>query len=221
MTAPCFIKKNDDIFIGRLGANGVYEGAEDLHINTDGWEAHANLFNQERSIIFSSDRNSENGKSDLFTSHKDENGNWSRPSAIRELNSEYNEDAPFVADDGTLYYSSRGFDAMGGYDIFKTRFDSASGRFSPPQNLGVPINLPGDDTFFTLYGQYAYFSSNRAEGFGENDIYKVLMFNKSQLQEKLISCDNVALSGSYSGMKRTLSTISDWEAARIFLMKFI
>lgn len=213
--------KNDDIFIGRLGANGVYEGAEDLHINTDGWEAHANLFNQERSIIFSSDRNSENGKSDLFISHKDENGNWSRPSAIRELNSEYNEDAPFVADDGTLYYSSRGFDAMGGYDIFKTRFDSASGRFSPPQNLGVPINLPGDDTFFTLYGQYAYFSSNRAEGFGENDIYKVLMFNKSQLQGKLISCDNVALSGSYSGMKRTLSTISDWEAARIFLMKFI
>lgn len=188
--------KNDDIFIGRMNAEGTYEGAEDLHINTDGWEAHANIYNNGNSIVFSSDRNSEEGKSDLFISHRQSNGTWTRPVALDELNTDDNEDAPFVAGDGTLYFSSRGHDAMGGYDIFKTRLDSTTGRFLPPQNLGVPINLPGDDTFFTLYGQYAYFSSNRADGYGENDIYKVLMFDQSQLQGKLIDCDMNALSGA-------------------------
>ena len=193
--------KNDDIFIGRMNAEGNYEGAEDLHINTDGWEAHAFLYNDENSIVFSSDRNSEEGKSDLFISHKQSNGVWSRPVALEGLNTEYNEDAPFVAEDGTLYFSSRGHDAMGGYDIFKTRLDSSTGKFLPPQNLGVPINLPGDDTFFTLYGQFAYFSSNRADGYGENDIYKVLMFNKAQIQGKLIDCGMTALSNAQISVK--------------------
>jgi len=188
--------KNDDIYVGRINDKGVYEGAEDLHINTEGWEAHANMFNNENSIIFSSDRNSERGKADLFITHKQVNGTWSKPRDLRELNTEYNEDAPFVAADGTLYFSSRGHNSMGGYDIFKSRFDSATGLFTTPENLGVPINLPGDDTFFTLYGKYAYFSSNRAAGYGENDIYKVLMFDKSQLQGKLIDCEMVALSGA-------------------------
>lgn len=186
--------KNDDIYIGRMNDEGIYVGEEDLHINTDGWEAHANLFNNENSIIFSSDRNSSTGKSDLFISHRKADGSWTEPRYIKELNTEYNEDAPFVAEDGTLYFSSRGHDSMGGYDIFKTTFDSATGVFTPPANLGVPINLPGDDTFFTLYGQFAYFSSNRAAGYGENDIYKVLMFDESLLQGKLIDCNMTALS---------------------------
>lgn len=181
--------KNDDIYIGRMHENGRYVGEEDLHINTNGWESHAHLFDNENSIIFSSDRGNDKENSDLYISHKNADGSWSEPEFINELNTEENEDAPFVAADGTLYFSSRGHDSMGGYDIFKTRFDSATGQFAKPQNMGAPINLPGDDTFFTLYGQYAYFSSSRPNGYGENDIYKAFLFNKSQLQGKLIDCN--------------------------------
>lgn len=181
--------KNDDIYIGRLQENGQYAGQEDLHINTNGWEAHANLYNNENSIIFSSDRGNDEENADLYISHKMPDGNWTAPIFLTELNTSENEDAPFVAGDGTLYFSSRGHDSMGGYDIFRTTYDSAAGRFNAPVNMGAPINLPGDDTFFTLYGKYAYFSSSRADGYGENDIYRTLLFNKSQLQGKLIDCE--------------------------------
>ncbi len=181
--------KNDDIYIGRMHENGRYVGEEDLHINTNGWESHANLYDNENSIIFSSDRGNDQENADLYISHRNADGTWTEPEYINELNTEENEDAPFVAGDGTLYFSSRGHDSMGGYDIFKTRFDSATGKFSKPENMGAPINLPGDDTFFTLYGMYAYFSSSRPEGYGENDIYKTFLFDKTQMQGKLMDCE--------------------------------
>ncbi|OEK04918.1 OmpA family protein [Roseivirga misakiensis] len=182
--------REDDLYMSRLGANGVWGEREKLPINTSKWEAHAFIYNNGNSIIYASDFENNVENSDLYIVHKLDNGKWSKPYAIEELNTPLNEDAPFVAGDGTLYFASRGHDSMGGYDIFSTRLDTASGVFSKPENLGAPINLPTDDTFFTLYGKNAYFSSSRPEGYGENDIYRVILFNKSQVQGKLLGCDN-------------------------------
>ncbi|MCO6360709.1 OmpA family protein [Roseivirga pacifica] len=182
--------KNEDIYMARLQANGQYGNDKPLPFNTPKWESHAFVYNNHKSIIFASDFGNNDENADLYITHLAEDGQWTKPYLIQELSTDENEDAPFVAGDGTLYFSSRGHDSMGGYDIFKTRLDSATGKFSAPENLGAPINLPGDDTFFTLYGKYAYLSSNREAGYGENDIYKVFMFNASKLQGKFIDCDN-------------------------------
>ena len=142
-------------------------------------------------MIYASDINHEVENLDLYIMHKDDKGKWGKPAPIAELNTPLNDDAPFVAEDGTFYFSSRGHDSMGGYDIFSTKYDSASGKFNAPVNMGAPINLPNDDTFFTMYGGFAYLSSSRPEGYGQVDIYRIIMFNQSQIQGKFLECDGV------------------------------
>lgn len=184
--------REEDLYMSKLGVDGVWGEREPLPINTEKWEPHAYVYNNGNSIIFASDFGNNDENSDLYIVHKDTvSGRWSKPYFIVELNTPKKEDAPFVAGDGTLYFSSRGHDSMGGYDIFSTRLDTASGLFTPPENMGAPINLPTDDTFFTLYGKNAYFSSSRPGGFGEVDIYRVIMFDNVQIQGKILECDNI------------------------------
>ncbi|RZK18770.1 MAG: hypothetical protein EOO56_15475, partial [Hymenobacter sp.] len=91
------------------------------------------------------------------------------------LNSPYDEEGVFMHPDGkTLYFSSKGHDSMGGYDIFKSTLN-AKGQWSEPENLGWPINTPDDDVYFVMSasGQYAYYSSDQPGGLGAKDIYRI------------------------------------------------
>ncbi len=49
------------------------------------------------------------------------------------------------------------------------------GRWTPPVNLGYPLNTVDDDVFFitTADGRRGYFSSDQISGYGEKDIYFV------------------------------------------------
>jgi outer membrane protein OmpA-like peptidoglycan-associated protein len=90
------------------------------------------------------------------------------------INSPYDEEGVFMHPDGkTLYFSSKGHDSMGGYDIFKSVYQN--GKWSEPENLGWPINTPDDDVYFVLSasGQHGYYSSDQPGGLGGKDIYCV------------------------------------------------
>lgn len=182
---------DEDLFISQKKKDGTWSKREPLPINSKRWDSHAFIYNNGNSMIYASDINHEVENLDLYIMHKDEKGKWGKPAPITELNTPLNDDAPFVAEDGTFYFSSRGHDSMGGYDIFSTKYDSATGKFNTPENMGAPINLPNDDTFFTMYGGFAYLSSSRPEGYGQVDIYRILMFNQSQIQGKFLECDGV------------------------------
>lgn len=182
---------DEDLYISERQPDGTWSKREPLPINTNKWESHAFLYNDGNSMIYASEFGNDDENSNLYIIHKKDDGSWTDPHFVEELNTEYREDAPFVAEDGTLYFSSQGFDAMGGYDIFQTRLDSVTGKFSEPENMGAPINLPNDDAFFTLYGKNAYLSSSRPDGYGQVDIYRIIMFDESQLQGKLLECDEV------------------------------
>ena len=181
---------DEDLYISYKQADGTWSKREALPINTSKWDSHAFLYNNGNSMIYASSFGNDEENSDLYIVHKEADGKWTRPYFIEELNTPEREDAPFIAEDGTLYFSSQGHDSMGGYDIFMTRLDSATGKFSEPENMGAPINLPNDDTFFTLYGKNAYLSSSRPDGYGQVDIYRIIMFDQSQLQGKLLDCDD-------------------------------
>lgn len=116
------------------------------------------------------------GGRDIFYSNLDHNGNWSPPTNIGPvINTPYDEADVFMHPDGrTMYFSSKGHNTMGGYDIFKTT-KKADGQWSTPVNLGYPINTTQDDVFFitTASGKTAYFSSVRPEGLGLHDIYEL------------------------------------------------
>jgi outer membrane protein OmpA-like peptidoglycan-associated protein len=89
------------------------------------------------------------------------------------INTLYNEDAPYVADNGTLFFSSNGLPGYGGFDIYKTHLED--GKWSAPENLGQPINSPGDEMYFALTPNSpdGYYASSRVGGMGDMDIYQV------------------------------------------------
>lgn len=92
------------------------------------------------------------GREDLFVSFFDsKEETWSSPLNLGAiLNTEGSEVTPFLAPDGiTLYFSSNQHTGLGGDDIFVSRrLDDSWTRWSPPQNLGAPINSPGNDYYF-------------------------------------------------------------------------
>lgn len=90
-----------------------------------------------------------------------------------DINTEGNDDFPYVRADGTLYFSSDGHPGMGGLDIFRATAvgDPADLRWKV-ENMGFPINSAGDDFGITFgKGEDGFFSSNRGDARGYDHIY--------------------------------------------------
>ena len=138
-------------------------------------------------IIYSSDRPGGKGGLDLYMVSKDEKGNWYKTKSLGPvINTPYDEDSPFMLHDGkTLYFSSTGQKGYGGYDIFKSVYDSAKGEWGEPENLGYPVNTPDDEIYFsaTKDGRRAYYASVREEGMGHTDIFMIKLHGEVQPHE--------------------------------------
>ena len=55
-----------------------------------------------------------------------------------------------MADDTTLYFAAKGTESIGGYDIFVTRFDSETGQYLKPENIGMPFNSEANDYMYAV-----------------------------------------------------------------------
>lgn len=145
------------------------------NVNTLGMENHASITSDESFLYFTSNKPGGQGGLDIYVSKKLPDNTWGLPTSLgSEINTKYDEEAPFINPDGrTLYFSSKGHKSMGGFDIFKSVYNEKSKTWSAPENLGYPINTSADDIFFvwTPDGKKAYFSSYRAGGYGHEDIY--------------------------------------------------
>ncbi|UII26313.1 OmpA family protein [Fulvivirga maritima] len=128
-------------------------------------------------IFYTSDRPGGEGGIDIYMCIKDDKGNWYKSKSLgTTINTPYDEESPFLAYDGkTLYFSSSGHKGYGGYDIFKSVYDSLSGEWSEPENLGFPVNTPDDEIYFRASedGRVGYYSSVREGGLGYTDIFRV------------------------------------------------
>lgn len=90
-----------------------------------------------------------------------------------DINTEGNDDFPYVRSDGSLYFSSDGHPGVGGLDIFRATAvgDPADLRWKV-ENMGFPINSAGDDFGITFgKGEDGFFSSNRGDARGYDHIY--------------------------------------------------
>lgn len=159
-------------------------------INNSKYQPHASLSNDGRTIYFTSDKEEDKHGLDIYSSTLSL-GTWSTPVLMGpEINSDKDEDSPNISADGkTLYFSSKGRNTMGGYDIFRSRFDSVSGKWSEAENMGMPINSTGDDIFYkpNSTGLFAYFASYRPEGKGDMDIYRQGYEKKKDFENCLTS----------------------------------
>lgn len=146
---------------------------------------HPSLSADGRSLYFVSDMPGGLGGTDIYVCH-DRGGQWSEPENLGpSINTPYSEAFPFIAADGTLYFSSNGHPSLGGLDIFAARPQSGGG-FRTAVNVGAPINGPKDDFAFIIdaQGRHGYFSSNRPGGVGDDDIYAFEML--APLEERFL-----------------------------------
>ncbi len=154
----------------------------DESINSSSVESSAAFAPDGKTIYFSSDRPGGFGGKDLYRTIKFPDGTWSLPANLgNTINTMYDDDAPFVHPNGaTLYFSSKGHNTMGDYDIFASELDTG-GVWSAPENVGYPINTTYDDVFFSVSadGKTGYYSSIRSDGYGDQDLYKIKL-NKNE-----------------------------------------
>lgn len=148
-------------------------------INSPSWEGNVSTTPDGHELYFSSNRPGGFGGKDLYKVTKDESGNWSNLQNLGpSINTEYDEDAPFIhPDNKTLYFSSNGHNTMGGFDIFFSSKTDLNNNWTKPANIGYPINTTSDDIGFVISadGNTAYLSSAHDNIFGKHDIYKVIL----------------------------------------------
>ena len=115
-----------------------------------------------------------NGIRQIFTSDK-LGDRWGDPILMNGLSEGIDEaDYPFMMNDGiTFYFAARGEESIGGYDIFFTRYDSRSGAFLKPENIGMPFNSEANDYMYAADEQsgIGYFVSDRRQPEGKVCVY--------------------------------------------------
>ena len=100
---------------------------------------------------------------------------WGKRTKVEGIDSAFHQiNYPFVLSDGiTLFFSAKGANSVGGYDIFTTTFDSDSGKFYEPQNYGFPFNSTANDYFLAIdeYDNIGWLVSDRNQPEGKVCIY--------------------------------------------------
>lgn len=176
-------KKLGDIYTG-TSEHGNWAEPEKLNKNINKRktiERHAALSPDGKKLYFSSDRKEGKGGRDIWSSELQEDSTWGKPVNL-DINTKYDEESPYMLSDGiTLYFSSKGYKGMGGYDIFKCMLNN-DGTFGEPENLGFPINTVEDDVFFFPLSdeETAYFTRRKSD---DADIFKVIFPKNSLIVE--------------------------------------
>lgn len=172
-------------------------------IDTDAHESSACYSPDQQTLFYVTDleKGSKGGKDIFYTTWNKEEEKWNEPKNIGSgINTEYDEEAVFMHSDGrTLYFSSKGHNSMGGFDVFKTVMQQDS-SWSPVQNLGYPVNGPEDDVFLVMAanGRHAYYATHHKDSYGEKDIYKIIFLGE---EKELVSITHdPLLAGSFRPM---------------------
>jgi tetratricopeptide (TPR) repeat protein len=115
------------------------------------------------------------GGYDIYFIKKLTDKKWSKPqNAGATVNTEYDEQAvSFSISGDTLWFSSKGHNTMGGYDLFYS-VKNQDGTWKQAVNAGFPLNTPWDELFHSYIGSSSgsfCFASGRSGGFGGFDIY--------------------------------------------------
>jgi outer membrane protein OmpA-like peptidoglycan-associated protein len=169
---------NGDIKVS-LNKKGAWKtpGQVPYGINTRGSETSFTFSPSGNEIYFVSDHGKNNiGGKDIYFIKKISDRKWSKPqNAGIIINTIYDEEAVRFSRTGdTLFFSSRGHNSIGGFDIFYS-IKNKSGAWDTVKNFGYPVNTPWDDIFYSpspVNDSTFYFASNRSGGFGGFDIYQ-------------------------------------------------
>lgn len=152
--------------------DGKWKNVEDLSINSDYYSnAHPTLSADDKTMYFASDRPGGFGMTDLYMVNVSPDGTFQRVTNMGDfINTSGRESFPHITSKNELYFSSDGHFGLGGYDVFYTDLNEKNPEL---YNVGEPINSSYDDLAFTINDttRKGFFSSNRKDGKGLDDIY--------------------------------------------------
>jgi outer membrane protein OmpA-like peptidoglycan-associated protein/tetratricopeptide (TPR) repeat protein len=167
-------ENNLKIFSAEL-IDGKWNNLEEFPFNSDYFSCgHPTLSSDGKTLIFVSDMPGGYGGTDLYFTQFI-NGKWAQPENLgAKINTNGNEQFPYLRGEDTLYFSSNGHNSMGGLDVFVA--ENTGSSWSTPENLNYPVNSSKDDFGFALdeSGNTGYLSSAR---FSTDKIYSFRKFD--------------------------------------------
>lgn len=89
---------------------------------------------------------------------------WSQHQLLTGLQDTISKNYPYMLSDGmTMYYAAQDKDGLGGYDIYKTRWDIDEQRFLKPENIGMPFNSEANDYLYLIdeFNELGWFVTDR------------------------------------------------------------
>lgn len=136
-------------------------------------------------LFFVSDKGGGSGGLDIYVSKRTKKG-WSKPENLgTNVNTAAHEGFPYASADGKLYFCSKGHTGFGGFDIFVSSKDSATGKWQKPINLGTPINSAYDDISLSFADSiHGAFASSRG-GRGDDIFFFTLPVKESNTADNL------------------------------------
>ena len=167
---------NLQMFRATLAADGKWTDKEKLPFNHVEYSiGHPALNHDDTKLYFVSDMPGGYGQADIYVVNINEDGSFGTPKNLgSRINTEGRELFPYIGKDDILYFSSDGHSGYGNLDVFASMvFDKT---VSKPLNLEEPVNSIEDDFAFIIDDEKdrGFFSSNRDEGKGDDDIYSFL-----------------------------------------------
>lgn len=145
-----------------------------------------------QAIYYSSYGESEETGLDIYIRRRLPDGTWGDPQKLPgDVNTNEDEDFPYMHPSGEyLYFSSKGHNSMGGYDVFYSLYNPNTNSFGTPVNVDFAISSPDDDLFYVVDEGHknAYFASARQSQNGKLHVYKVRVA-RVPIQEVIIMGD--------------------------------
>jgi len=166
--------QNLKLYKATVGADGKWLNETELPFNSKDYSVgHPTLSTDGKTLYFASDMPGGFGGADLYQVTVNNDGSFGKPVNLgKEFNTEGQEMFPWMNTEGFLFFSSNGHIGLGGLDVF-VMIPSKKGGFEKLVNAGKPLNSQNDDFAFSMNSDNltGYFSSNRAGGKGDDDIY--------------------------------------------------
>ena len=197
--------KNADIFLSQKDDKGKWQHPEaiDSELNSEGEEGACSFSPDGRTMYLTLCKTDPDYPrfATIATSSRTDAA-WSKPTDLKLTYDTLSTYAhPAVSPDGEwLYFTSNMPGGQGGYDIWRVRLTTSG--LGGVENLGTPINTPGDEMFPTFRPNGdLYFSSNGHEGMGGLDIYIAHVVSNVTLNDELETGNEEIINGSHYSLE--------------------
>ena len=171
------------LFTAKKNAKGKWKSINEVNLGSKEYSVgHPSISKDGTKIVFTSDKPGSLGGTDIWMITKSGN-TWSKPINLGpQVNTEGNEMFPFIAANGDLFFASNGHIGLGGLDIFYAPLKN--NEYRNVVNMGLGLNSPKDDFGLIVSSDLTngYFTSNREEGKGDDDIYAVSFLKPIQIK---------------------------------------